>query len=83
MALLRLMALRSKVFKPRFTVEAAFVRMTNIPYQNDETYLRAFAESSGVKLHIVETAFNEAPQGPLQPRAGAGLQQDSLGPQQR
>jgi tRNA(Ile)-lysidine synthase TilS/MesJ len=60
MALLRLLALRSRIFKPRFRVEAAFVRMTNIPYQNDETYLRAFAESSGVKLHIVETAFNEA-----------------------
>ena len=47
MALLRLLALRSRIFKPRFRVEAAFVRMTNIPYQNDETYLQEFAESLG------------------------------------
>lgn len=60
MALLRLLALRSRIFKPRFRVEAAFVRMTNIPYQNDESYLREFAESLGVKLHIVETAFDES-----------------------
>lgn len=60
MALLRLLALRSRIFKPRFRVEAAFVRMTNIPYQNDETYLQEFAESLGVKLHIVETAFDES-----------------------
>lgn len=60
MALLRLLALRSRIFKPRFRVEAAFVRMTNIPYQNDETYLQEFAESLGVKLHIVETSFDES-----------------------
>ena len=60
MALLRLLALRSRIFKPRFRVEAAFVRMTNIPYQNDETYLQEYAESLGVKLHIVETAFDES-----------------------
>ena len=60
MALLRLLALRSRIFKPRFRVEAAFVRMTNIPYQNDETYLQEYAESLGVKLHIVETSFDES-----------------------
>ena len=60
MALLRLLALRSRIFKPRFRVEAAFVRMTKIPYQNDETYLQEYAESLGVKLHIVETSFDES-----------------------
>ncbi len=60
MALLQLLSQRSKIFHPRFTVEAAFVRMTNIPYQNDETYLKAFAEQNGVRLHIVETSFDES-----------------------
>ena len=59
MALLELLALRSRVFKPKFTVEAAFVKMRNIPYKNDETYLRDFAESLGVKLHIFDTEFDE------------------------
>lgn len=59
MVLLELLALRSRVFKPKFTVEAAFVKMRNIPYKNDETYLQDFAESLGVKLYIFETEFDE------------------------
>ena len=59
MSLLELLAKRSRVFKPRFEVEAAFVRMRNIPYKNDEAYLRSFAESLGVRLHIFETEFDE------------------------
>ena len=59
MTLLELLALRSRVFKPRFEVEAAFVGMRNIPYKNDEAYLRGFARSIGVRLHFFETEFNE------------------------
>ncbi|MBR6138871.1 MAG: tRNA 2-thiocytidine biosynthesis protein TtcA [Prevotella sp.] len=58
MALLQLLALRSRIFKPRFNVEAAFVRMKNIPYQCDEEYLRSFAESLGVRLHILDATFS-------------------------
>ena len=58
MALLELLAHRSRIFMPKFTVEAAFVRMTNIPYQSDENYLRQFTDSLGVKLHVRETAFD-------------------------
>ena len=60
MSLLELLAMRSRVFKPRFEVEAAFVRMHNIPYKNDEAYLRDFAESLGIRLHIFETEFDES-----------------------
>ena len=60
MALLQLLALRSRIFKPRFNVEAAFVRMKNIPYQCDEEYLRSYAESLGVRLHVFETSFDES-----------------------
>lgn len=58
MALLELLAEQSKIFKPRFTVEAVYVRMHNIPYQSDEDYLSAFAASKDVTLHIVETSFD-------------------------
>ncbi|MBP5277597.1 MAG: tRNA 2-thiocytidine(32) synthetase TtcA [Prevotella sp.] len=58
MALLELLAEQSKIFKPRFTVEAVYVRMRNIPYQSDEDYLTAFAASKDVPLHIVETSFD-------------------------
>ena len=59
LALLELLAERSRVWVPRFRVEAAFVRMANIPYQADEAYLHDFAETLGVKLHIVQTQFDE------------------------
>lgn len=58
MALLELLAEQSKIFKPRFTVEAVYVRMRNIPYQSDEDYLTAFAASKDVPIHIVETSFD-------------------------
>lgn len=67
MALLQLMASRYRPRplqtgreRPWATVEAAFVRMTNIPYQNDETYLEDFARQHGIRLHVVETAFDES-----------------------
>lgn len=59
MALLELLSKRSRIFRPRFSVTAAYVRMTNIPYQTDETRLAAFAKDLGVTLHIAETSFNE------------------------
>ncbi len=58
LALLELLAEQSKIFKPRFSIEAVYVRMQNIPYQSDEGYLSAFAAAKGVPLHIVETAFD-------------------------
>ena len=56
--LLEMLARRSKIFVPRFTVEAVFVKMSNISYETDCGYLQQFAESHGVKLHIIETAFD-------------------------
>ena len=60
LTLLELLAKRSRVFMPRFQVEAAFVRMTNIPYQNDETYLQEYAAKLNIPLHITETSFDES-----------------------
>ena len=60
MALLQLMAQRSRIFKPRFNVEAAFVKIKNIPYQCDENYLHDFAESLGIRFHVLETSFDES-----------------------
>ena len=57
LTLLELLAKRSRVFMPRFQVEAAFVRMTNIPYQNDEAYLQEYAAKLNIPLHITETSF--------------------------
>ena len=58
LALLELMAARVHVLKPRFSIVAAHVVMTNIPYQSDTEYLTTFARNLGVEMHIVETSFD-------------------------
>ena len=59
MALLEFLSRRSRIFRPRFSVEAVYVRMENIPYQNDEAFLSDFAREHDTPLHIVETSFSD------------------------
>lgn len=58
LCLVDLLAKRMKILKPRFTVEALHIRMGNIKYESDATYLKDFCESRGVPFHIVTTGFN-------------------------
>lgn len=58
MALLELLARRSRIHRPRFKVVAVHVAMKNIPYQSDVEYLRSFAEGLGVEFVLYETAFD-------------------------
>ena len=47
LALLELLARRSRILKPKFTVIAVHVGMTNIPYQSDLEYLKGYSEDLG------------------------------------
>lgn len=58
LTLLQLMAERSRIFKPRISVVAAHVTMTNIPYKADIGYLKEFCTSQGIELHILESGFD-------------------------
>lgn len=58
LALLELLGNRSKVFKPRFSVVAAHVSMSNIPYKSNIDYLRSEAQRLGVPFVQYETSFN-------------------------
>lgn len=58
--LTRLLAERARLYKPRFTVEAAHVVMDNIPYETERTYLQRFCDELGVKLHILHSSFDES-----------------------
>ncbi|MDO4950320.1 MAG: ATP-binding protein [Bacteroidales bacterium] len=58
MALLELLAQRSRVFKPRFSVIAAHVGMTNIGYESDTAYLQDFCERLGVTFVHRDTSFD-------------------------
>lgn len=58
LALLELLAERSRIYKPRFSVVAAHVVMTNIAYESDIEYLKQFAEERGVSFVCEETSFD-------------------------
>ena len=58
LALLELLAHRSRIFKPRFSVVAVYVGMTNIAYQTDVDYLKCFAADLGVPFIAYETSFD-------------------------
>ena len=56
--LTELLAKRARIQHPRFTVEALHVRMENIHYETDTTYLQRFCDELGVKLHLATTHFD-------------------------
>ncbi len=58
LTLLELLAERSRIHKPRISIVAAHVTMTNIPYKANIEYLRTFCNNSGVELHILESGFD-------------------------
>lgn len=58
LALLELLAKRSRILKPCFTVMAVHIGMTNIPYQSDLEYLKNYAEGLGVPFVYFETSFD-------------------------
>ena len=58
LALVELFAERRKIFKPRFTVEAAHVMVRNVPYQSDLEYLKDYCNNFSIPLHVVETEFD-------------------------
>lgn len=58
LALLELLARRTKIHKPAIRVVAAHVVMRNIPYQSDVEYLRHFSEERGVPFILSETEFD-------------------------
>ena len=55
--LLECLAQRSKIFFPRFSVEAVHVRMGNIDYETDTAYLEQFCRERDVPFHVIQTSF--------------------------
>ena len=58
--LARLLAERSRLFRPRFEVEAAHVIMDNIPYETERTYLERYCAGLQLPLHILHTSFDDS-----------------------
>lgn len=62
--LTELLAKRARIQHPRFQVKAVHVRMENIQYETDTTYLQQFCDNLGVTLHLVTTRFDEGRKPP-------------------
>ena len=62
--LTELLAKRARIQHPRFQVETVHVRMENIQYETDTTYLQQFCDNLGVSLHLVTTRFDEGQKPP-------------------
>lgn len=58
LALVELLGKRSLIFKPRFSVVAVHVVMTNIPYQTDLDYLKKQTEAYNIPFLVYETSFD-------------------------
>ena len=58
LTMLKLLAEQSKVYKPKISIVAAHVTMTNIPYKADMEFLQKFCEENGTELHILESGFD-------------------------
>ena len=59
LCLLEMLTRRMKIQRPSFAVEAAHIRMSNIQYETDTSYLQRFAEECGVPIHIITTGFEQ------------------------
>lgn len=58
LCLLDLLAMRQRIFMPRFKIEAVHVRMENIAYETDTRYLEEFCQQRNVNLHVINTSFD-------------------------
>ena len=56
--LTEMLAERSRIWKPRFNVEALHIRMSHIDYHTSTAYLEQFCKSCDIPLHIIETDFD-------------------------
>ncbi len=58
LALLEFMAKRAQIYKPNIRLTALHVRMSNIAYESDTSYLEEFAAKNNVSLIVRETSFD-------------------------
>lgn len=58
LCLLEIMAERKKIFKPKFEVEAVHIRMSNIDYETDISYIEEFCSNLEIRLHVMTADFD-------------------------
>ena len=61
LCLIEFLSKRMRITHPNFTMEAIHIRMKNVHYETDTSYLEKFCTECGVKLHTMETEFEFLP----------------------
>ena len=61
LCMLEMLAKRSRIQHPRFTVETVHVRMENVDYETSADYLQSFCNALSVPFHVVTTSFGSPP----------------------
>lgn len=59
MLLARLLAERSRIYRPQIEVGAVHVVMDNIPYESDSAYLADYCRELGIAFEVVHSSFDE------------------------
>ena len=67
LCLIDLLGKKLKIHRPKFFVDALHIRMENIKYESDITYLKTFTESRGIKFHLQTTSFDSSTDGRKSP----------------
>jgi len=67
LCLLELLAKRAKIQKPAFSIEVVHVKMENVKYESDTTYLLDFAKELNVPFHLITTGFEYRPESKKPP----------------
>jgi len=60
LALVEILGERMKIFKPKFSLVAAHITMTNISYQSDLEYLKNYAAQFNIPFVHHTTSFNQS-----------------------
>ena len=76
--LTELLGRRAKIYKPRFTVTALHVRVTERDYQTDLSYLESFCAEAGVPLLVRDTEIGEPSISPKDGLSGEAGQSSNL-----
>lgn len=58
--LVEMLGQQARIFKPSIKVEACHVRMQNVRYETDTSYLEQFCERWNMPLHVVTTSFDSS-----------------------
>lgn len=61
LCMLQMLAQRARIHVPQFTLHAAHIRISNVSYQTDTTYLQEFCNNLQVPLHIINTSIPPVP----------------------